>query len=263
MPGLIGAIERTPDARIGGVFEAIAAPMKRGGRMKVESLVDQRGRWALGRVHLGTFEPESQLTEGSKLQALFHGDLHNEAELRRSLGEEALPATGSRSGAASVVLSLYRKHGPGFASHLRGAFLVAVLDEEAGLLILANDILGSFPLYHLRGPTRFTFASELKSVLKDPAAKRALAPRAVADYLHFGFLFGEKTLAEGVQLLPAASTLVYHWEDGSVEVSVYRRVADFFSPWEGTRESFQARLTDVFSSAVARSSEGPHRFLLS
>ncbi|HVR72834.1 MAG TPA: asparagine synthase-related protein, partial [Planctomycetota bacterium] len=47
------------------------------------------------------------------------------------------------------------------------------------------------------------------------------------------------------------------------EFSVYRRVTDFFTPWEGTRESFHARLTEVFSSAVARSSAGPHRFLLS
>jgi asparagine synthase (glutamine-hydrolysing) len=262
MPGLIGAAERQPNADLRAVFESLAGPMARGGRIHGEKLVDPQGRWALGRFHLGRLQPDAQLRAGERVQALFHGDLHNEAELRNVLGDSGSGAASPR-GTAALIAALYRKLGAGLAARLRGAYCAAVLDEEAGQLVLLNDLLGTYPIYWFSGPGRFVFASELKSILRDPALRRTLDPRAVADYLQFGLLFGEKTLAEGVSLLPAGATLTYKFTDGSTSVSRHRRIEEAFQPWEGGKAEFTERLTDAFAQSVGRTLQGEHRFGLS
>ena len=207
--------------------------MRHSHRLYSEMRVARHAQWALGRVHLGVVQPDSQLAGDGPVQVLFHGELYNEAELRKPLQEQIIPQPGK--GVASLIATLYQLYGPCFPSRLQGTFCTAVLDEKAKRLVLASDLLGSYPLYWYNGPHRFVFASELKAVLRDPAVKPALEPRAVADYLTFGFLFGTKTLATQVQLLPAASILTFCWEDGSCTVERYWRLDQAFQPWEGSQ----------------------------
>ena len=81
------------------------AVMARGGRLVVESRVDPGERWALGRVHLGVLQPAAQLAGDGPVRVLFHGDLHNEAQLQSTLQELGEPRS---SGAAAIVGALYR-----------------------------------------------------------------------------------------------------------------------------------------------------------
>src|SRR5207249_3557800 len=102
------------------------------------------GRWALGRVHLGVLQPAMQLAENGPVQVLFHGDLQNERELLDLVAEEAAQPP---SGIVPLIKLLYRRFGCQFPARMKGAFCAAVLDEQAGRLVLATDILGSYPLY--------------------------------------------------------------------------------------------------------------------
>src|SRR5262245_13257738 len=222
MPGLVGAVQRTPGQEVRRVFETLLSPLQHGGRLQTEAHVASDGQWALGRVHLGVLQPLPQLTDSGPLWVLFHGDLYNETELRQALTAERLPQPAV--GTAPLVAAMYRAYGRSFASLLKGAFCAVVLDESTKQLVLASDPLGSYFLYWFSGPQRFVFASALKAVLRDPAVKPSLDARAVADYLTFGFLFGDKTLAAQVQLLPASSTLTYCWEDGKYAIEHYARI---------------------------------------
>ena len=261
MPGLIGAIQKTPGSEVGPVFEALLSPLQRGGRLQTETRVASDARWALGRVHLGTLEPSPQLVGTGPLWVLFHGDLYNETALRQGLAADHLLQPGH--GTASLIAALYRAYGETICLPAAGAFCAAVLDENAKQLVLASDPLGSYFLYWFHGPQRFVFASELKAVLRDPAVKPRLDPRAVAHYLTFGFLFGDKTLAEQVQLLPAASTLTYCWNDGKYAIERYARIDAAFQPWEGTQSEYHEALRPVFNRAVQRALSGEHCFGLS
>jgi asparagine synthase (glutamine-hydrolysing) len=261
MSGLVGAVQRTPGQEARRVFEALLSPLQRGGRLQTEVRVASDGQWALGRVHLGVLQPLPQLADSGPLWVLFHGDLHNETELRQALAAEHLPQPAA--GTAPLVAALYRAYGKTFASLLKGAFCAVVLDESTKQLVLVNDVLGSYFLYWFSGPQRFVFASELKAVLRDPAVEPRLDPRAVADYLTFGFLFGDKTLAEQVQLLPAASTLTYCWDDGKYTIERYARIDTAFQPWEGTQSEYLEVLHHVFNRAVQRALSGEHCFGLS
>jgi asparagine synthase (glutamine-hydrolysing) len=264
MPGLIGAIKRFPELAGTDIFRQLLCPVQRGGRLQHEVYIAPDDRWALGRLHLGILQPAPQLmgnaTNGT-IKALFHGDLTNEVELWKGLQAEGLqqPADGT----IQLIAALYRSHGSQCAAQLKGTFCAAILDESAKRLVLISDRLGSYPLYWYNGPGYFTFASDLKSLLRIPAIHPTLNPRAVADYVAFGFLFGDKTLAEQVRLLPAASTLTYCWEDGSCTLERYARLDAAFQPWEGTKAEYLVTLCEAFNRAVQRTLLGEHRFGIS
>jgi asparagine synthase (glutamine-hydrolysing) len=254
LPGLIGVVERRPDRRAAPAFEVLLRPMRRSERWRSEVLVDAAGRWAIGRVHLGILQPTDQLSGDGDLKVLFHGELVNEDELR----PVADGVAGSRvSGVASLVGALYRRLGCAFAAKLKGAFCAAILDLAERRLVLVNDLVGSYPLYWAGGPERFSFASELRSLLHDPSLGRGLDPRAVADFLAFGFVLGEKTLAKGIAMVPAGSTVIYDWSAGSVMVEHYRQIADAFRPWDGPKARYLDAVCGAFEQAVSRALRGP------
>jgi asparagine synthase (glutamine-hydrolysing) len=261
MPGLIGIVQKTPDQNLKSMFETIQAPMIRGGRLQRETCIAPDDRWALGRVHLGMLQPASQLVRGDPVQVLFHGDLFNEAELKRQLEVDACGRQCQEIG--SLIKVLYQTYGSSFVARLQGSFCAVVLDETLKRLILVNDYLGSYPLYWFDGPERFVFASELKAVLRDPSVNLALYPRAVADYLTFGFLFGDKTLASQVRLLPPSSTLTYSWEDRRCVLESYASIKEVFQLRDGTQSEYLEELCHSFNGAVSRSLSGGHKFLVS
>jgi len=250
MPGLVGVVQRTFDREGKLPFERLLASMRRSHRLCGEMRVAPDAQWALGRVHLAIAQPDPQLTGYGPVQVLFHGVLDNETELRMFLQAQDCPQPGK--GVASLIAALYQFYGSRFPSRLRGAFCIAVLDERAKRLVLASDLLGSYPLYWYNGPHRFVFASELKAVLRDPTVQPAVEPRAVADYLTFGFLFGTKTLAKQVQLLPSASILTFCWDDGSCTIERYWRLDQAFQPWEGSQAAYVETLRQAFNSAVQK-----------
>ena len=190
------------------------AAMDRGGRLVTETRFDNEERWAMGRVHLAVLHPKPQLSRDRLINVLFHGDLHNEAEIRSTLERLGEPESNDT---ASVIEALYRHRGSRFAKELSGVFCAAVLDEAANQLLLVSDRLGSYPLYWFKTPECFVFASELRAALR-ARPKPQLNVRAVSDLLKFEFPLGNKTLASGVDLLPPASVLTYSWIDDTCSV---------------------------------------------
>jgi asparagine synthase (glutamine-hydrolysing) len=258
MPGLVGVIQRESRRNAHRTFEKMLIPMRRRGSFKIEMRVGSCESWALGRVHLGVLQPAFQLAEEQKVQVLFHGELYNENEVVKHLEAEGVSPRDNT--VPSLVDALYRLHDLKFPAFLRGSFCAAILDKERKQLVLVTDRLGSYPLYWFCDSSCFLFASELKAILRNPSIQPTLDPRAVADYLIFGFLLGNKTLAKQTQLLPSASTLTYHWEDGECELQSYWHAEDLFRPWEGSQREYHEELIRLFHSAVQRSLGGEHQF---
>jgi len=253
MSGLAGVVQKAPVQDIGPLFEALHAPMK---RLQKEVCVASDHRWAVGRAHLGRLQPLPQIVAGGSVHALLHGDLHNEAELREQLRQAGIGPPGP--GVGPLLTTLYQHYGRDFVSRLQGAFCAAVLDESRKRLLLISDRLGSYNLYWHDGPRRFLFASSLDALLRDAAVKPKLSPHAVADYLTFGFLLGDKTLDAQVRLLPAASTLTYDWGKDLCELEPYWHMATLFQPWEGDRASYLTAVREAFNETVQRTLIGDH-----
>ncbi len=249
MPGILGVIPARPRQDVQGRFERLLKPMRRGGRLREETQVASNGQWALGRVHLGVLCPEAQSSNNGDVHVVFHGDLDNEQALRELLEQEGCTP---QAGVSALIRGMYRQWGSACISRLRGAFCAVILDESKRTLFLINDYLGSYPLYWHVNTDGLLFASELKSLLSDDSIQAALNPKAVADYLTFGFLLGDKTLDSSVRLLPQGSYLAYQWEDRSCRIEPYVRLDSFFHPWAGSRDEYYEALRPLFNAAVSR-----------
>lgn len=261
MPGLIGIAQKTPGQNIRPVFEMVLTSMQHGERLRSETRVAADGRWALGRVHLGVVQPTPQLKGSSEVHILFHGDLYNEEELRAQIKSENIPQPGQAI--ESLITALYRLYGRTFACRMQGAFCAVVLDERLKQIVLVNDRLGSYFMYWFSGPQRFVFASELKAVLRDPDIKPTLDPRAVADYITFGCLWGDKTLAAQVKLLPSGSVLTYWWENDNYVIERYWRADVAFQPREDSKPAYLEELRQAFNQSVQRTLRGRDVFGMS
>ena len=254
MPGLVGLVQKTHGPDVGPLFGAMLAALQRGRGVHREVRVAADERWALGCVHLGNTQAIPQFPGNDDIQVLFRGALDNEDELRTALEAEQLPQPGK--GVLPLLTSLYQLYGRRGLARLQGSYCAVILDAKAKELVLLNDRLGSYFLYWYDGPQRFVFASELKALLRDSAIKPELDPRSVADYLTFGFLFGNKTLVTQVQLLPAASTLTYKWEEGHYTLERYWHLESAFQDWQGSQDEYGAELCRVFNQAVQRTLTG-------
>ena len=225
MPGLAGTATTIPDRAVAADVSTIVGALRRAAILPEEHATDAAGRWAIARVHLGHFQPAAQVQPGSDVQVLLHGELLNEAELRRVVGNH--PRSG---GLSALLVSLYRRFGPAFVEKLHGAFCLCLVDEVKQTVLLASDAVGSYPLYWNHRPGRLAFASSVNALLGAQRGRAALDLRAVADYLHFGFVLGDKTLAADVQLLPPGTILTYRLHDDSIAIETYRRVSELFAP---------------------------------
>jgi len=257
VPGLFGITASNRAGTLQAAFSGVFTPAT--GTFQSESLIDPQGQWAMGRTHLGVLQPSPQLQPSEKVQVLFHGDLHNAAHIAARL---QMPDAGARRDSA-LVRALYRRFGLDFAKHLEGAYCAAIVDSSQHRVVLLSDAVGSYPLYWATVDGALIFGSELRAVLRYTGIRRELDPRAVADYIAFGFPFGTKTLAAGVALLPAGSTLVYDWTAHTVSIRQTSDMAAAFQPWEGTESDYTDAVVDAFGRSVGRSLAGDHPFGLS
>lgn len=106
-----------------------------------------------------------------------------------------------------TLLKRYREEGLRVVSDLRGAFVLAIQDNE--VIHLVRDGAGVRTVYYGVHNGRFLFAVEPKGILAVPGFPRRIRPGAVAQYLTFSFIPGYKTVLEDVFELPAGHLVSY------------------------------------------------------
>ncbi len=210
MSGLFGVVDRHRHVASGGLTSAIARRLAHYEWHRAEWFADPVVNVALGRIGIGIFNSETQPTWSADRQiAVF-------------LAGELSPLDDSPAEpAAELVIRLYVQHGPSFARHLQGAFVVALWDRLHGQLVLTNDRFGLYPLFYSLQNDRLLFAPEMKGILCDPGFRKIADPVALAQYVRFQHLLGERTFLEDITLLPPASALVYAAETGECRIQPY------------------------------------------
>ncbi|MGO9528099.1 MAG: asparagine synthase-related protein [Verrucomicrobiia bacterium] len=123
-------------------------------------------------------------------------------------------------------------------------------DEKAQSLTISNDAFGMMPLFYFQNSTLLIFGTEMKAVLAHPAVKPNVDPRGLADLMAYGFIFGEKTLVQGLKCLPGGSTLRFDARTGQTK---FERTWDFRQHiGRGTRGNGKLldEIADKFKSSV-------------
>jgi asparagine synthase (glutamine-hydrolysing) len=203
------------------LVEAMNAALVHRGPDSDGLLIDGPVALAMRRLSIIDLERGEQpiSNEDGTVHVIQNGEIYNYRELRRMLEER-----GHRLATQSdteVLVHLYEDRGLRFVEDLRGMFAIAIWDARAGRLVLARDPFGIKPLYYRVSRGTLGFASELKSLLRDPEFSRELDPDAVEAFLAFNSIPAPLTIFREARKLPAGHLLV--WEGGEPRVERYAR----------------------------------------
>ena len=144
---------------------------------------------------------------------IFNGEIYNyqdvRAELVRSHGVSFRTNSDSE-----VILNAYRQWGAAAVERFNGMFGFAIWDQRDETLFLARDRFGKKPVFYVRTPEGFCFASEVKSLLQHPRVSAAVDVARLPAFLAYRYVPGDETLFRDVQCLPPASHLTVSMRAG-------------------------------------------------
>ena len=159
------------------------------------------GHRRLAIIDLSPAGRQPMVTEDGRYAITYNGEVYNFRELRGEL--EALGIRFRSQTDTEVVLKALAEWGveEGLL-RFNGMFALALWDARERELFLARDRFGIKPLYWTRRGDLFLFGSEIKSFLPHPGFRPQLDREALLEYFTFQNLFTDRTLFDGVSLLP-------------------------------------------------------------
>ncbi len=164
------------------------------------------GHRRLAIIDLSTGD-QPMYNEDGRVALVFNGEIFNYRALTRELA--ALGHVFRTRSDTEVIVHAWEQWGPACAARLRGQFALALYDARDETLFLARDPVGEKPMYYALLPDGvLLFGSELKALTRHPDLDRALDPRAVEDFLAFGYIPDPKSIYRRVAKLPAGHGLV-------------------------------------------------------
>lgn len=221
MSGVFGVADARQQVDVHTLMKKMGAAMSHRDWYVVEAYTDEREGLGLGRIGIGIFNQERQpiRSEGGNLLVFLSGEFYNSSRLRRGL--EAKGHSSRDDSDLELVLRLYEEKGDQFVRDLEGTFVLAIWDLARRELTIANDRFGLYPLYYAHHGGKLVFAPEMKGILCDPDFRKELNLTALAEYMRFQQLLGEKTFFEGIELLPCASLLRYEAQTDHLTIEPY------------------------------------------
>lgn len=161
----------------------------------------------------------------------------------------------------SYLAHLYEED-QSFPLELNGRFHGLLTDRSRGTAMLFNDRFGMHRIYYHESKDAFYFAAEAKGILAVCSELRRIDSRALGEFVACGAVLENRTLFEGIQVLPSASAWVFR--NGSVE-----RKNSYFHPreWEDQEtldpESYYRRFREVFTQNLPRYFNSHERIAMS
>ena len=186
-----------------------------------------------------------------QLVVTYNGEIYNFQELRIDL--EARGHAFRSRGDSEVLVTALREWGEAALEKVNGMFAFAAWDRREKRLTLARDRFGVKPLYYWSDGKTLLFASEIKAFLKVPGFKAKVDRTHLVEYMTFQNFISDKTLFEGVRILPAGSTITI--EPGMKTVPEPRKYWDFRFVEDGTltdRAEVEREVDRLFQQAVSR-----------
>ncbi|HXN85085.1 MAG TPA: asparagine synthase (glutamine-hydrolyzing) [Candidatus Binataceae bacterium] len=192
MCGIVGLLSF--GANVAGLHDSI----RRSVDLMVRRGPDDEGIWSDGRACILGFRRlaildlspaghQPMISSDGRFALVFNGEVYNFREIRRDLEREGI---GFRSsGDTEVVLQALARWGTAALAKFNGMFALCFYDARAGQLLISRDHAGIKPLYYLKSPAGFLFASQYDQILAHPWSRGcAPVPEHMALYHHLGYI---------------------------------------------------------------------------
>lgn len=180
---------------------------------------------------------------------VYNGEVYNFREIRERLRSEGVIIRSESD--TEVVLEAVARWGERAIPMFNGMFAAAVWDRRERRLLLFRDRYGIKPLYWMQDTSAILFGSEQKAILSMPGIRPGIDLEAMLEYLTFQNIFTDRTLLQGIHMLPAGCLAIID-ATGSVRV---RRWWDFNFREDSSDRSeadWADELDALFEQAVRR-----------
>jgi asparagine synthase (glutamine-hydrolysing) len=157
----------------------------------------------------------------------------------------------------SHLVHLYEEDST-FPACLNGQFHGLLTDRNRGTTLLFNDRYGMQRIYYHEAKEAFYFATEAKAILAVRPELRKVDPRGLGEFVACGCVLENRTIFQGIQVLPPASLWVF--AKGTLE-----QKGKYFDPteWENQGplkpEAYYQQLREVFWKNLPRYFKGRER----
>jgi asparagine synthase (glutamine-hydrolysing) len=232
-----------------GVLELLAhrGPDDRGAWRSPTSTLEL-GHTRLSIVDLSAAGHQPMLSPDAGVVLIYNGELYDQRELRADLEARGYPFRGRSD--TEVVLAAYVHFKERMLPMLNGMFAIAIFDRERDELLLARDASGIKPLYYAEAAAGFSFASELKALLRLGPLPAQLDIQALYRYLSFLWCPGSATPLVGVSRLEPGELL--RIRAGRVIARGRWAAPPFDNPVRATAEGAELEVESVLRAAVRR-----------
>ena len=205
---------------IAGVFNLDGQPVATGLLKRMTDAIahrgpDGEGHYADGGVGLGhrrlsiidlsAAARQPMGNENGDIVLVYNGEIYNFQALRVELESNGHRFHSSTD--SEVVIHGYEEWGDACVSRFNGMFAFALWDRPRQRLFLARDRYGVKPLYYWSDGASIAFGSEIKAILPHPRVSVSVDRPALLQYFTFQNQFTDRTLFDGVKMLPAGHTL--------------------------------------------------------
>jgi len=216
------------------------------------------GDLAVGLVHcrlsiidLSPAGHQPMADERSGNWVVYNGEIYNHQELRREL--ENLGHVFRSQSDTEVIVKAYAQYGTACVERLRGMFAFAIWDASVSQFFLAVDRFGIKPLYVYQRDGLFTFASEIRTLLRSGLVPKEVEPRAVETFLSYGSVQAPFTMVKDVSAMLPGQFVVYDAKNRSITRSTYwQPVRAASTDVPRSQREVVARTREILADSVCR-----------
>jgi asparagine synthase (glutamine-hydrolysing) len=163
------------------------------------------GHRRLAIIDLSPKGKQPRTTTDGNLTITYNGELYNYRQLRTEL--QGLGHRFHSETDTEVMIMAWLQWGPKSVEKFNGMFAFAMWDDRDKSVHLVRDRYGIKPLYLGTFGNKILFGSEQKAILANSASKNVLDKKALLEYFTFQNIFTDRTLVEGISILPAGCML--------------------------------------------------------
>lgn len=252
---------------IAGLINLDGSPVSPEGLRRMTDAVTHRGPdgegyWIEGNVGLGhrrlaiidlsSAGQQPMASADGRYLLNYNGEVYNFRELKVEL--EARGHRFRSTCDSEVVLNALAEWGEEALGRFNGMFALALWDRKERRMLLARDRYGIKPLYIRHDGRALAFASEQKAILTLAGAAPKVDRQALLEYFTFQNIFTDRTLIEGIELLPAGHYATLDLGAGRPKLrrSQYWDFAFREPDHPASDEDYREELDRLFRQAVSR-----------
>lgn len=192
-----------------------------------------------------------ELAETDEAVVLLTGFVNNVDEVRQHAQELGVENALSLS-PAEAIAAIYAREGMGFATVIKGGYIVVVHDKNTQKLYVLRDRFATQPVYYYKTKDGgVVFASETKAFLAFPTFEKVLNRDALVPYLIFQSPTLDETFFKGVFSFPGATYLVVTPSETGVTLEQKQYWDVDFDPQEMTLEEASTRINELVGKSIA------------